>query len=57
MTPTIAATVRRAFTIRQPHWAGRVHFHLGGNGLPQVCDRQRCDSPGLTTEDLAGPRR
>lgn len=52
MTSRIAATVRRALQIRQPAPVEDVHFHLGGNGLPQVCDRDRCESPGLTGDHL-----
>lgn len=48
----IVTTVLRALHREPAARPDGVHFHIGGNGLPQVCDRHRCESPGLTAEDL-----
>ncbi|MGA2012638.1 MAG: hypothetical protein ABSH51_19190 [Solirubrobacteraceae bacterium] len=51
MSTEITATIRRALRRRPPAEAA-VHFHIGGDGRPFVCDVARCDSPGLSTREV-----
>jgi len=52
MSTEITATIRRALRRRPPADQAEVHFHIGGDGHPFVCDIARCDSPGLTTREV-----
>jgi hypothetical protein len=29
-----------------------VHFHIGANGQPFVCDLDPCESPGITAREI-----
>jgi hypothetical protein len=40
--------LRDALSIGQRRDGEQVHFHIGGDGRPFVCDHTRCDSVGLT---------
>jgi hypothetical protein len=50
MTSNIRARIRRVLNPSQTREA--VHFHLGREGQPFVCDVSRCDSPALTLDEL-----
>jgi hypothetical protein len=50
MTQTLGATIRRFL---DPPAEDRVHFHLGHDGRPYVCDFAHCDSPGLSVDEVS----
>jgi hypothetical protein len=43
MTGRLTAAIARA--LREPE--EQVHFHLGPDARPFVCERRHCGSPGL----------
>ncbi len=51
MTQRISAKIRRF--LDAPSAQDSVHFHLGHDGRPYVCDFARCDSPGLTVDEVS----
>jgi hypothetical protein len=57
MTSAIAARVRRTLRPGPAADQDHVHFHIGANDQPFVCDLDRCESPGITTDDLGLRRR
>jgi hypothetical protein len=57
MTSTIAAKVRRTLHRGRAVHQDNVHFHIGANGQPFVCDLDRCESPGITADDMGLSRR
>jgi hypothetical protein len=50
MTRRIAATIARAVRTMPAH--EDVHFHLGSDGRPFVCDFHRCESPELSPSEV-----
>jgi hypothetical protein len=52
MTSTIAARVKRTLHLSPAVHEDLVHFHIGANGQPFVCDLDRCESPGITPDDI-----
>lgn len=57
MTSAIAARVRRTLQLGRAADHDHVHFHIGANGRPFVCDLDRCESPGITADDMGLSRR
>lgn len=51
MTQSIGAKIRRFLDAPSPQ--DSVHFHLGHDGRPYVCDFAHCDSPGLTVDEVS----
>ena len=52
MTHRIAVSIARALRSSDRE---NVHFHVGSDGRPFVCDYDPCDSPALTPREV-GPR-
>jgi hypothetical protein len=57
MPSTIAARVRRTLHLSRAVQPDQVHFHIGANGRPFVCDLDPCESPGITADDMGLSRR
>lgn len=57
MTSMIATRVRRTLHLGPTVHEDRVHFHIGANGQPFVCDLDRCESPGITPDEMGLNRR
>jgi hypothetical protein len=53
MNQRIGATLRRMWTTSPPREP--VHFHLGHDGRPFVCDFAHCDSPAVSLDEVSGP--
>jgi hypothetical protein len=50
MTSRLTTSIRRILTSTPAQEA--VHFHLHHDGLPFVCDLDRCSSPALTLGEV-----
>jgi hypothetical protein len=53
MASRIAASVSRAVRRIVPLRRQAVHFHVDPAGRAYVCDYARCESPGITHNDVA----
>ncbi len=52
----IPTSIRRALRPRRHpgEYAAPVHFHIGADGRPFVCDVVRCDSVSLSLREIDG---
>jgi hypothetical protein len=57
MTSRLRSALLRTIRPRTSRPVDDVHFHLGGDGNPFVCDLQHCQSPALSLSDMGPAHR